>query len=170
MEAGKEEQRGVVRFLTAEGVGGREIYCRMSAVYSEHSMSCYHVLEWHKRFREGCVSLQDVARPGEAHRAIIPAVIAEVDGLIWGNRLRCLVGINHGSVHVIATKHLHYRKIYSQGVPHQLTEEQKQTMTASLGHLQRYHGEEYAFLSGIVIGDELWCHHFEVESKWQSQQ
>jgi hypothetical protein len=33
MEAGKEEQRSVVRFLTAEGVGGREIYRRMSVVY-----------------------------------------------------------------------------------------------------------------------------------------
>ncbi|KAJ4441640.1 hypothetical protein ANN_11498 [Periplaneta americana] len=90
-----------------------------------------HVLEWHKRFREGRVSLQDDARPGQAHRAITPAVIAEVDGLIQGNRritveeLRRLVGISHGSVHVIATKHLHYRTICAQWVQYQLTEEQK---------------------------------------------
>lgn len=64
MEASEEEQRGVVRFLTAEGVGGREVHHRMSAVYGEHSMSCSRVLEWHKRFREGRVSLQDDGRPG----------------------------------------------------------------------------------------------------------
>jgi hypothetical protein len=59
MEAGKEEQRNVVRFLTAEGVG-----------YGEHSMSRSRVLAWHKRFREGRVSLQDNARPGQAQPTV----------------------------------------------------------------------------------------------------
>ncbi|KAJ4426403.1 hypothetical protein ANN_27217 [Periplaneta americana] len=45
MEAGKEEQRGAVGFLNAEGIRGREIHRRISAVYGEHSMSCSHVLE-----------------------------------------------------------------------------------------------------------------------------
>ncbi|KAJ4451555.1 hypothetical protein ANN_03021 [Periplaneta americana] len=85
METGKEQQ-GVVRFLTAGGVGGREIHCCMSAVYGKHSMSCLRVLEWHKRFREGRVSLQDDARPGQAHCAITLAVTAEVDGLVQRNR------------------------------------------------------------------------------------
>ena len=58
MEAGTEEQRGVVRFLTVEGLGGRKIHRRMCAVYGEHSMSCWHVLEWHKKFCKGRVSLQ----------------------------------------------------------------------------------------------------------------
>ncbi|PNF38204.1 hypothetical protein B7P43_G13464 [Cryptotermes secundus] len=72
------------------------------------------------------------------------------------------MGISHGSVHAIVTKHLLYRKIFAQWVPYQLTEEQKtQRMAASLGHLQRYHEEEYAFLSRIATGDETWCHHFE---------
>ncbi|KAJ4451503.1 hypothetical protein ANN_02966 [Periplaneta americana] len=86
---------------------------------------------------------------GQAHRAITPAVIAEVDGLIRGNRriavqeLRRLVEMSQGSVNVIATKHLHYRKICAQWVPHQLTEEQKTNrIAASLGLLQRYHEEE----------------------------
>ena len=39
IEASKEEQRGVVLFLAAEGVGTRKIHCRMSAVYCEHCMS-----------------------------------------------------------------------------------------------------------------------------------
>ncbi|KAJ4435076.1 hypothetical protein ANN_23651 [Periplaneta americana] len=142
MEASKQEQRGVVRFLTAEGIGEREIHRRISAIYGEHSMSCSHVLEWHKRFQEGHVSVQDDARPGQPHHAITPAVIAKVDGLIWGNRqitveeLRHLMGISHGSVHIIATKHLHYRKICVQWVSRQLMEEQKTNrMAASLGHL-----------------------------------
>ena len=39
MEASKEEQGGVVRFLVAEGAGTREIQRRMSDVYGEHCMS-----------------------------------------------------------------------------------------------------------------------------------
>ncbi|GBM61069.1 Mariner Mos1 transposase [Araneus ventricosus] len=37
-------------------------------------------------------------------------------------------------------------------------------------NLQRYHEEEYGFLSHIVTGDETWCHHFELESKRQNKQ
>ena len=39
MEASKEEQRGVVLFLFAEGAGRRKIHVRMSSVCSEHFMS-----------------------------------------------------------------------------------------------------------------------------------
>ena len=130
-------------FLTAEGVGGREIHRRMSGVYGEHSTSRKRVLAWHKRFREGRVSLQNDARPGQAHHVITPDVTAALDGHIRANRwitveeITLLMGISHSSVHAIVTKHLLYHKICTQWVPHQLTEEQKtQRMAASLGHLQ----------------------------------
>lgn len=59
-----------------------------------------------------------------------------------------MVGISHGSIHAIIKDHLQFRKICAQWVPHQLTEEQKiHRIAVSLGHLQRYHEEEYAFLS-----------------------
>ncbi|KAJ4451644.1 hypothetical protein ANN_03113 [Periplaneta americana] len=80
----------------------------IDTVTKDEPVHCCGVM--HKRFREGRMSLQDNARPGQAHRAITPAVIAEVNGHIRGNRcitveeLRRLVGISHGSVHVIATK------------------------------------------------------------------
>ena len=46
MEANKEEQRSVVRFLVAESAGTREIHRRLSAVYFEHCMSLTSVHEW----------------------------------------------------------------------------------------------------------------------------
>ncbi|GFW14005.1 hypothetical protein TNCV_4701401 [Trichonephila clavipes] len=39
MQASKKEQRGVIRFFAAEGVGGREMHRRMKAVYGS---SCPH--------------------------------------------------------------------------------------------------------------------------------
>lgn len=140
-------------------------------------MSHSRVLVWHKRFREGRLSLQDDARPGQAHCVITPEVTAALDGHIRANRritvegINLLMGISHGSVHTTVTKHLLYHKICMQWVPHQLTEEEKtQRMAVSLGHLQQYHVEEHVFLSRIATGNETWCHHFEPESKWQSQQ
>jgi hypothetical protein len=82
----------------------------------------WHGMAWHKRFREGRVSLQDDARPGEAHCVITPDVIAALDGHIRANRwitveeISLLMGISHGSIHAIVTKHLLYRKICAQRV------------------------------------------------------
>ena len=75
----------MVLFLAAEVAGTREIHRRMSGVYGEHYMSMTSVQEWQKRFHEGRTSLQDDSRPGQAHRAITPDVIAQIDGLIREN-------------------------------------------------------------------------------------
>ncbi|GFS94399.1 hypothetical protein TNCV_2014331 [Trichonephila clavipes] len=50
MQASKKEKRGVIRFLAAEGNGGREMHRRMKAVYGEYSLYRYSVGEWNKRF------------------------------------------------------------------------------------------------------------------------
>ena len=82
MQASKEEQRGVVRFLVTESAGTREIHRRMSAVDGEHYVSLKSVQEWQKRFRVGRISLQDDSRQGQGHRAITRDMIARIDGLI----------------------------------------------------------------------------------------
>ncbi|GBN75236.1 Histone-lysine N-methyltransferase SETMAR [Araneus ventricosus] len=175
MQANKKEQRGVIRFLTAEG--GREMYRRMKAVYGEYSLSRSTVVEWRKRFLDGRELLEDDVRPGQANRVITPEMIAEVHDLVLNNRrvtvdeIHRLLGISVGTTHTIMHQHLKFRKICAQWVPHQLTAEQRNNqMALSLSHLQRYHEEEYGFLSHIVTGDETWCHHFEPESKRQSKQ
>ncbi|GBO11356.1 hypothetical protein AVEN_111355-1 [Araneus ventricosus] len=177
MQASKKEQRGLIRFLAAEGVGGREMYRQMKAVYGEYSLSRSTVVEWRKRFLEGRALLEDDARPGQANRVITPEMIAEVHDLVLNNRrvtmdeIHRLLGISVGTTHTIMHQHLKFRKICAQWVPHELTAEQRNNrMALSLSHLQRYHEEEYGFLSHIVTGDEKWCHHFEPESKRQSKQ
>ena len=62
MEARKEEQRGVVGFLVAEGAETRGFHRHMSAVYGEHCMYLTSIHKWQKRFREGRTSLQDNSR------------------------------------------------------------------------------------------------------------
>jgi len=59
-----EEQRGVVRFLWAEGVKPVEIHRRMSAHYGESTMSQRKVYEWAKRFKSGRTRVSDEGRSG----------------------------------------------------------------------------------------------------------
>ena len=47
------EERGVVRFLWAEGAKPVEIHCRMLAQYGHSTMSQRNVYEWVGRFKSG---------------------------------------------------------------------------------------------------------------------
>lgn len=177
METGKKEQRALVHFLNVEGMSGSEIHARMSAVYGEYSMSCTHVFKWNKRYREGQLASKDSSRLGQVHRVITPSVIAVVDAAIRNDRrrmaedIRLMLSISHSTAHAIMIHHLKYWKICVQWVPHSLTEDQKlNRMLTSLQHPERYHDEEYRFLSRIVTGDETWCHYFQPESKRQNLQ
>ena len=49
----EEEQRGVVRFVWAEGVKPVEIHRRMLAQYGQSTMSQRKVYEWVERFKSG---------------------------------------------------------------------------------------------------------------------
>ncbi|GFQ76765.1 histone-lysine N-methyltransferase SETMAR [Trichonephila clavata] len=119
----------------------------MKAVYSLCRSS---VVEWCKRFLEGCELLEDDAKPGQTHHVITPEMIAEVNALVLGN-------------HRITMNEI----LRLLGIS---TAEQRNTqMALSLSHLQRYHEEECGFPSQIVTGDETWCHHFETESKRKSK-
>jgi len=59
-----EEQRGVVRFLWAEGVRPVEIHRRMLAQYRQSTMSQRKVYEWMERFKSGRTRVTDEGRTG----------------------------------------------------------------------------------------------------------
>jgi hypothetical protein len=54
-----EEQRGVVRFLWAEGVKPVEIHHPMLAQYGQSTMSQQKVYEWVERFKSGRTRVTD---------------------------------------------------------------------------------------------------------------
>jgi len=59
-----EEQRGIVRFLWAEGVKPVEIHRRMLAQYGQSTMSQRKVYEWMERFKSGRTRVIDEGRSG----------------------------------------------------------------------------------------------------------
>jgi len=59
-----EEQRGVVRFLWAEGVKPVEIHRRMLAQYGQSTKNQRKVYEWVERFKSGGTRVTDEGRSG----------------------------------------------------------------------------------------------------------
>ena len=59
-----EVQRGVVRFLWAEGVKPVEIHRRMLAQYGQSTMRHRKVYEWVERFKSGRTRVTDEGRSG----------------------------------------------------------------------------------------------------------
>jgi len=59
-----EEQRGVVRFLWAEGAKPVEIHRRMLAQYGQNTMSQRKVYEWVEWFKSGGTRVTDEGRSG----------------------------------------------------------------------------------------------------------
>ncbi|GFQ75009.1 histone-lysine N-methyltransferase SETMAR [Trichonephila clavata] len=114
MQESKKEQRGVIRFLAAEGVGGCEMHRRMKAVYGNCNLCRSSVVEWRKRFNEVRDLLEDDARPRQAYRVITPEIIVEVNALVLDNRriikdeIRRLLGISAGTTHTIMHQHLNF--------------------------------------------------------------
>ena len=59
-----EEQRGVVRFLSAEGVTFVEIHRRMLAQYGQSTISQRKDYEWVERFKSDRTRVTDEGRSG----------------------------------------------------------------------------------------------------------
>ena len=171
-----EEQRCVIRFLTAEGEKPAAIHRRVVTVYGEKCVSDKSVRKWSARFRAGRESVGDDPRPGQANIVITSDLIDKVDDLVRSDRrvtLRMLavkVDVSYGTVWTIVHDRLRYRKVCAAWVPKQLTDQQKELrMGLALQHLFRYQ-EDPAFMERIVTGDETWCHHYEPETKRDSMQ
>jgi len=58
------EERGLVRFLWAEGVKPVEIHRHMLAQYGQSTTSQQKVYEWVERFKSGRTRVTDEGRPG----------------------------------------------------------------------------------------------------------
>ena len=58
--------------------------------------------------------------------------------------------------------------VHARWVPWVLTQEQKECHRQVFQVLlNQYEAEGDSFLSRVITGDDMWCHHYETKSKWQ---
>ena len=106
-------------------------------------------------------------RPSSAHSS---ANIDQADALVKENRritineLAESLGVSARSAAKFMDT-LGYSKVCARWVPRQLTEAHKQSRLEACSELLEYCHSDKTFLQRIVIRDEIWVHHFELESK-----
>ncbi|KAF8781518.1 Protein GVQW3 like protein [Argiope bruennichi] len=115
-----EKQRGVSRFLTAEGVTPAALLCRIVTVYGEDCVSDKPVRKCSAHFRAGRENLVDDPRSGQANSVITADLIDKVDYLVRNDRpvtLRMLamkMDVSVGTVWTIVQEKWRYRKVCAQ--------------------------------------------------------
>lgn len=177
LNATRKEQRAVIRFLWATGLGATEILNQMRPVYGDKCFVLTAVHSWCQKFSSGRETLVDDKRSGRHVVATNNEVIEKIDAFIRTDRRVSITdivshtGISRASVHRVVHDHLKFRKVSARWVPRQLKPEQQAVrMIMSLDNLQRYNEEGEEMLSRIVTGDETWVHHYQPESKQASKQ
>jgi hypothetical protein len=82
----KEEMRGVIRFLFAEGVKPVEIICRIQAECGDNCLSRSKIYEWTDHFTKGRTSVCEEERSERPPTSRTENNIQAVERMVWENR------------------------------------------------------------------------------------
>ena len=141
-----EEQRDVIRFLSAEGVKPSEVYRRMSAQYGSSCLNQRNVYKWIKRFKEGRTSIKDEPRQGRPSEVNTPEKQQAVNDLVLAERRLTVeeiaqqLDISTRTAHHIILEVLKFSNVSCCWVPKMLTPEYKQNrLDISRNPLDRFH-------------------------------
>ena len=169
-----EEQRGVLRFLWAEGVKPMEIHHRMLAQYGQSTMNQQKVYEWVERFKLGRTCVTDEGRSGQPSTSHTQDHIDRAGAMIREDRwitvsdVAAHLDISSGSAYAIVHDDLGHRKVCTWWVLKEFTVAHKrQRMEVATQFVKRYE-EDPSILERAITGNETWVHHYDLETKRQS--
>jgi histone-lysine N-methyltransferase SETMAR len=170
----REEQRAVIRFFFHKGMTGTAIHRELRDVLGENALSLRAVYQWVEHFKEGRTDTQDVPRTGRPS-VVNDDLVSQISTFVRENRsctlenIEAELPVKRETARSIIHDHLGMRKLQSQWVPHNLSEEQKERrVTVCKRHLLRAQKEGDKFFERIVAGDETWVKSFEPELKQQT--
>lgn len=139
-------------------------------------LSRARVFEWHRRFRNGTLSLED--ENGRGRKSSVDATLLNsIKDVVNGDRrvtvrdVCNITGYSYGTVQRIITEQLNMKKVSARWIPRLLTDEhRKNRVAASKNFVNRYRREGENFLDSVITTDETWFYLFDPETKEQSRQ
>lgn len=170
------EQRANIKFCVLLQKSPGETLQMLIQAYGDVAMKKSQVYEWHKRFREGRVSIEDDPRSGRPSTAVTDENIERVRQVVRANRritideIASEVNLSHGSVHTILHDHLDMHRISLRMVPKMLNPDHKEHRMTTAGELIDAADADPNFLKKIVTGDETWCFLYDPQTKRQSSE
>ena len=171
-----KEQRFAVKFCVKLGKSTMETFAVLNTAYSDVAMKRATCFRWHKRFKNGRLSVEDDERSGRPSISTDDPHIDEINTLVQANQrltVRELAeecGISVGSCHHILTKEFKMHRIAAKFVPCLMTSDQQDHRVQVCQDLLDHSENDEEFLSKIITGDESWVYGYDVETKIQSSQ
>jgi hypothetical protein len=117
----RTEQRYAIKLCVRLGKTGTETFEMMKCAYKENCLSRCRVFEWHKKFSEGCESIED-PRKGRPSTSWSQSNISQINELIKNDchislrNIAAAVGICYGVVRCIVHDELSYRKVATKWI------------------------------------------------------
>ncbi|PNF20470.1 hypothetical protein B7P43_G07694 [Cryptotermes secundus] len=170
----RTKQRCVIEFLTAEQIAPIDIHQHLLKVYRNNTVDVSTVRWWVVHFNSGESEVYDKSRHGCPCSVATPHNEHHLDQLIRTDRwimtreLCARLNIGCNALEIMWGK-LDYQKVCSRWVLRMLTQDHKtHQMEVCQDLLHKFEAEGEKFLDSIVTRDEMWCHHYKLESKRQS--
>ena len=155
-------QRINLKILARLGKTPTEAPKLLQDVYGDDTMSRTCLFEWHRRFKEGRVEVEDDRRSGRPSTSRTDENVESVRQKVRSNR--CLtvrmiadeLGMNSESIWKIITEDLGMRKICAKMLPRLLNEGQKERRVQVCQDILEQLETEPNLLKRVVTGDESW--------------
>ena len=171
-----KEQRFAVKFCVKLGKSTTEMFTMLNTAYGDVAMKRATCFRWHKRFKNGQLSVEDDEHSGRPSTSTDDPHIDEINTLVQANQCSTVrelaeeCGISVGSCHHILTEKLKMHGIAAKFVTHLMTSDQQAHRVQVCQELLDHSENDKEFLSKIKTGDELWVYGYDVETKVQSSQ
>ena len=154
-----KEQRFAVKFCVKLGKFTTETFAMLNLAYGDVAMKRATCFRWHKRFKNGRLSVEDDKRSGRPSTSTDDPHIDEINTLVRANRrltVRELAeecGISVGSRHHILTEGLKMHRVAAKFVPRLMTSDQQAHRVQVCQDLLDHSENDKEFLSKIITGD-----------------
>ena len=133
------EQRFAVKFCVKLGKSTTETFAMLNTTYGDVAMKRATCFRWHKRFKNGRLSVEDDERSGHPSTSTDDPHIDEINTLVRAKRrltVRQLAeecGISVGSCHHILTEELKMHRVAAKFVSRLMTSDQQAHRSSLLG-------------------------------------
>ena len=134
------------------------------------------VFEWHKRFKEGRVTVRDDERCGRSKEVRTPELIRQIKNFMDKNcrgsieTISAQFKVSVETIHTIIREELKMREIYAKFVPRVLNEDYKERCCHDSREMVELINSDPAVLDALVSCDESWIYCYDPETKRQSSQ
>ncbi|XP_034015775.1 protein GVQW3-like [Thalassophryne amazonica] len=170
------EQQTNLKFLVQLGKPLSEALGLLQQVCGNETMSCSHVFEWCKRFKEGREDVEDDPRSGRPSTTRTEANVERVKQMVRSDCQLTVqlianeLGMNRHSIWKIITEDVIMQKVCAKMVPKLLKDDQKDRHMQVCQDIRKRLETEPDLLGRVITGDASWIFEYNPENKCQSLQ